>query len=248
MKTFNEICESDALRTCARKLVRDLEGDNPKFHFTLTETDSSPWLIRAYRSPIGLGAIRNRTSLIAEVEVNFFPDVEGLKSAMRRLNDAGFKVFPNGFSGTKIPESQAPEEALLGKVFISGQSYDRLTKLLAERNPEFSFSVNPTGNYSLSLYARHMSDPLKNVDIQFEPSRIGVKGLAEALALHKFKVLEELKPTVCPVCGGLKAIIRGRHPGQPKRTVCPTCVVEKLEDLCSNATLSPASSCDQTAK
>lgn len=49
----------------------------------------------------------------------------------------------------------------------------------------------------------------------------------------------EFKPwTGCRVCGGKLAMIRGRHPMDPHREVCPTCVVERLEDMVSS--LQPA--------
>jgi hypothetical protein len=35
----------------------------------------------------------------------------------------------------------------------------------------------------------------------------------------------------CAACGGALAEIRGRYPREPRRKVCPTCVVEKLEDM-----------------
>ncbi len=37
--------------------------------------------------------------------------------------------------------------------------------------------------------------------------------------------------TGCGRCGGTLVQIRGKHPSEPKRTVCPTCVVERLEDM-----------------
>lgn len=48
----------------------------------------------------------------------------------------------------------------------------------------------------------------------------------------------KLSPNVmagaCLCCGGRQASIRGRHPGMPDRIVCPTCVVERLEDMVSS--------------
>lgn len=38
----------------------------------------------------------------------------------------------------------------------------------------------------------------------------------------------------CNVCGGAMVMIRGKHPQDNRRKVCPTCVVEKLEDLCGS--------------
>jgi hypothetical protein len=42
----------------------------------------------------------------------------------------------------------------------------------------------------------------------------------------------------CQCCGGRLAMIRGKFPGQPDREVCPTCVVERLEEMVSS--LQPA--------
>lgn len=33
----------------------------------------------------------------------------------------------------------------------------------------------------------------------------------------------------CAVCGGRMTEIRGRHPGDAQRTVCPTCLAERLD-------------------
>ncbi len=35
----------------------------------------------------------------------------------------------------------------------------------------------------------------------------------------------------CSTCGGECVYIRGRHPGNDKRKVCPTCLQEKIEDM-----------------
>ena len=35
----------------------------------------------------------------------------------------------------------------------------------------------------------------------------------------------------CDVCGGILHRIRGRHPNEEKRFVCPTCAIESLEYL-----------------
>ena len=36
--------------------------------------------------------------------------------------------------------------------------------------------------------------------------------------------------TGCTCCGSKMIMIRGKYPKQPKRKVCPTCAVEKLEN------------------
>ena len=33
----------------------------------------------------------------------------------------------------------------------------------------------------------------------------------------------------CPVCGGKLIEIRGKHPGDPKREVCPTCLADRMD-------------------
>ena len=35
----------------------------------------------------------------------------------------------------------------------------------------------------------------------------------------------------CDMCGGIKVIVRGKYPKDPDREICPTCAIEKLEDL-----------------
>ena len=35
----------------------------------------------------------------------------------------------------------------------------------------------------------------------------------------------------CLVCGGKEVYIRGKHPGDEMRLVCPTCLMEKIELL-----------------
>mgnify|MGYP003150174891 CR=1 FL=1 len=37
--------------------------------------------------------------------------------------------------------------------------------------------------------------------------------------------------TGCPVCGGAMAFIRGRHPSEDNRQVCPTCLREKMDSI-----------------
>jgi len=36
---------------------------------------------------------------------------------------------------------------------------------------------------------------------------------------------------MCGVCGGSMVLIRGRYPGDDKRRVCPTCIMERLESI-----------------
>lgn len=33
----------------------------------------------------------------------------------------------------------------------------------------------------------------------------------------------------CPVCGGKLIEIRGKHPGDPKHNVCPTCLAKRMD-------------------
>ena len=35
----------------------------------------------------------------------------------------------------------------------------------------------------------------------------------------------------CGVCGGKMALIRGRYPHTDKRSVCPTCLCERMEQI-----------------
>lgn len=35
----------------------------------------------------------------------------------------------------------------------------------------------------------------------------------------------------CGICGGPRVYIRGRHPGDDKRQICPTCAYERLEEI-----------------
>ena len=37
--------------------------------------------------------------------------------------------------------------------------------------------------------------------------------------------------TGCTVCGGKLVEIRGRHPKDTKREVCPTCLADRLDDI-----------------
>ena len=39
----------------------------------------------------------------------------------------------------------------------------------------------------------------------------------------------------CPRCGGQLATIRGRHPQDPPRAVCPTCLCEQMEFIARQA-------------
>ena len=40
----------------------------------------------------------------------------------------------------------------------------------------------------------------------------------------------------CGICGGALVKIRGRYPKTPRREICPTCAVERLEDICDFVT------------
>jgi len=35
----------------------------------------------------------------------------------------------------------------------------------------------------------------------------------------------------CGCCGSKRIAIRGRHPNEPKRVICPTCTAERLDDI-----------------
>jgi len=35
----------------------------------------------------------------------------------------------------------------------------------------------------------------------------------------------------CPVCGCKLVTIRGKHPGDPKRVVCPTCLADRMDTI-----------------
>jgi len=39
----------------------------------------------------------------------------------------------------------------------------------------------------------------------------------------------------CPRCGGKMVAIRGKHPGNPRRVVCPTCLCEQVEFIAGQA-------------
>jgi hypothetical protein len=59
------------------------------------------------------------------------------------------------------------------------------------------------------------------------------KSVAEILNYLKDKIEVEKRES-CNSCGGEMVIIRGRHPGDDKRKVCPTCSTENLETLINN--------------
>ena len=48
-----------------------------------------------------------------------------------------------------------------------------------------------------------------------------------------FKKAQEMLYTAdrCGICGGQKVLIRGRYPSEEKRSVCPTCDHERLEQI-----------------
>lgn len=54
------------------------------------------------------------------------------------------------------------------------------------------------------------------------------------LKLAKMVPDAEWEKVFCRCCGGRLARIRGRYPKTPDRSVCPTCVVERLEDMVSS--------------
>lgn len=65
------------------------------------------------------------------------------------------------------------------------------------------------------------------------------KGTAKHKAGEKAKQffkeeLEIITDGNCNICGSVKIKIRGRYSREPKRSVCPTCIVEKLEYMTQN--------------
>jgi hypothetical protein len=65
----------------------------------------------------------------------------------------------------------------------------------------------------------------------FLPGIMNLKRCTSDLdGFNKGESMNEIWET-CKACGGELAEIRGRHPGHPTRTVCPTCLVETLETL-----------------
>ncbi len=43
--------------------------------------------------------------------------------------------------------------------------------------------------------------------------------------------LETGESSHCNVCGSFLVTVRGKHPGDEKRKTCPTCTLEKLEQI-----------------
>lgn len=58
--------------------------------------------------------------------------------------------------------------------------------------------------------------------------RILLKAL-EAYATQERE--EQRKGSGCGICGSRMVFIRGRHPHEEEREVCPTCAVERLEQI-----------------
>ena len=44
-------------------------------------------------------------------------------------------------------------------------------------------------------------------------------------------VSQELKSCGCSVCGSKLTNIRGKHPGEPEREVCATCLQERMDTI-----------------
>ena len=55
------------------------------------------------------------------------------------------------------------------------------------------------------------------------------KGLLDAVA--QAQELARVQVRGCPVCGGMTARIRGRHPGDAARVVCPLCLADRMNDI-----------------
>jgi hypothetical protein len=45
------------------------------------------------------------------------------------------------------------------------------------------------------------------------------------------RVADQCGDYSCPTCGGKRVLIRGRHPKDDKRIVCPTCLQERLDEI-----------------
>ena len=50
----------------------------------------------------------------------------------------------------------------------------------------------------------------------------------------KFAEEGKLGPITCDMCGGILFMVRGKHPGESRRTMCPTCAIEIIESIYSN--------------
>ena len=86
------------------------------------------------------------------------------------------------------------------------------------------------------IIIRNIKASLENFDSFL--AHIGLSAMKEFDAYKLEHNSEPLKSapavvrlTGCKVCGCKLAEIRGRHPGEKKRMVCPCCLKEKLEDL-----------------
>jgi formylmethanofuran dehydrogenase subunit E len=60
----------------------------------------------------------------------------------------------------------------------------------------------------------------------------------QILSWHKLPIKEspegKIGPILCDCCGGTLYAVRGRHPNEPRRIICPTCSIEILESIYSN--------------
>lgn len=58
--------------------------------------------------------------------------------------------------------------------------------------------------------------------------------IREGMKAESVKGLGDFKGGGCEVCGGTLVEIRGRHPKESNRKVCPTCAVEIIESILDN--------------
>lgn len=48
--------------------------------------------------------------------------------------------------------------------------------------------------------------------------------------------MDNLKPETCPCCGWKTVQARGKHPDDPPRTVCPTCLADFMDWIIAHGT------------
>ena len=113
---------------------------------------------------------------------------------------------------------------------------EAVAKKFGQLNPDFEVHIGISSfRPGVLMEFSHRRDPLKSITFTNNSPAFAVQELVQTVLKegpgYGLVVTEKVEPKTCPACGSMRVFIRGRHPGNKQREVCPTCVVEKLETL-----------------
>lgn len=111
-----------------------------------------------------------------------------------------------------------------GSVLLKRDKWEETNRLNGEMRELLS-------QYQSNIHLFKHDAKIALMDCQIEPCPKTTKAI---LGADLKRIPEPHKLEGCLVCGGRLTMIRGKHPGEDDREVCPTCATERLEDFLSS--------------